>query len=311
MHKHSKVEMLRNKSYRLLMKLLRIDRDFRGGIKPYIGVCPYPRRSPLLLTLFNLQEIWRYFRDTRPTNGILQPTKTAEFSKNGRQALILGNGPSLNKLNSAAVIMSQPDVWVVNSFYKVEYAKSIQVTHYVISDRTHFTSENHYVEIINFINQREDLTLVLPHWSPKEFPGHPLFQFRHLFFDDRQKAAWSRNTSPMKPRGYLSLTLYKALGFANYLGYQEIFILGLDNTEFIGYASNANNEFVFSGNHAYVDPKTRRDFSADFLDGPAGAFIDVAHSFADLYRFKGPFKNLDTDSLSTAFPKTINHPWTS
>jgi hypothetical protein len=185
------------------------------------------------------------------------------------------------------------------------------VTHYVVSDRTHFISEEHYTRIVNFINKQDDVTLILPHWSPREFPGHPFLKIRHLFFDDRQKAAWSSNTLPIKPRGYLSLTLYKALGFANYLGYREIFVLGMDNTEFVGYGSNANNEFIFNGNHAFVDPNAQRDLSQVFLDGPAGAFIDIAHSLADLYKFKGPIKNLDTDSLTTAFPKLMNHPWAS
>ena len=293
------------------MKLLGIEKDFRGGAKPYIGLCPYPRRSPLLLTLFNLQELWRYLRDTRPTKEILHPTKAAKSSKSGRQALILGNGPSLNRLNSQAVNTSKPDVWVVNSFYNAKCADAISVTHYVISDRTHFTSETHYSKIINFIIKQEDITLVLPHWAPKEFPDHQLFQFKHLFFDDRQKAAWSRNTSPIKPRGYLSLTLYKALAFANFLGYEEILVLGMDNTEFVGYGSNVNNEFIFNGNHAFVDPKSIRNLSQDFLDGPAGAFIDIAHSLADLYRFNGPIKNLDPESLTTAFPKLVNHPWVS
>ena len=293
------------------MKLLGIEKDFRGGTRPYIGICPYPRRSPLLLTLFNLQELWRYLRDTRPTKGILSATKVIKSSKNGRRALVLGNGPSLSKLNSQAVNTSKPDVWVVNSFFNAKCADEISVAYYVISDRTHFASEAHYSKMVNFITKQEDITLVLPHWAPKEFPGHQLFQFKHLFFDDRQKAAWSRNTSPIKPRGYLSLTLYKALAFANFLGYEEILVLGMDNTEFVGYGSNVNNEFIFNGNHAFVDPKSRRNFSPDFLDGPAGAFIDVAHSLADLYRFNGSIKNLDPESLTTAFPKLVNHPWVS
>jgi hypothetical protein len=45
------------------------------------------------------------------------------------------------------------------------------------------------------------------------------------------------------------------------------------------------------------------------LDGPAGAFIDVAHALGDLYKFKGNIINLDPNSLTTAFPKVISHDW--
>lgn len=293
------------------MKLLGIEKDFRGGAKPYIGLCPYPKRSPLLLAFFNLQELWRYLRDARPTRGILSATRAIQSSKTGRRALVLGNGPSLNKLNSQAVRATKPDVWVVNSFYNAKCADFISVTHYVLSDRTYFTCKANAAKIVEFSSKQDAMTLVLPHWALKEFPDHVLFQIKHLFFDDRQKAAWSNNTSPIKPRGYLSLTLYKALAFANFLGYEEILILGMDNTEFMGYKSNFINEFIYNANHAFVDSKTSRNLSLDFLDGPAGAFVDVAHALADLYRFNGPIRNLDPDSLTTAFPKLRNHPWVS
>jgi hypothetical protein len=115
--------------------------------------------------------------------------------------------------------------------------------------------------------------------------------------------------SPVKPRGYIGLTLYKGLGFALYLGYKKIFILGMDNSEFLKYKSNVSNHILLYGNHAYQDLANSVDLSDYYLDGMASAFTHLAHNFGDLQKFKGPIVNLDVESLTTRFPKEVHHPW--
>jgi hypothetical protein len=300
--------ILWNFLYRTVLRAFRIRIDFRLNARDKIGVCPYPRRSPFLLTLINFQQLTRFLTSPRPTKTQLSGTKNLKNSKIGKTALVLGGGPSLGKLNIDRVKSDNPDIWVVNSFALSNAAKTLSPNYYVLSDVFYF-NRNYLLEPVMKILDVQNSTLVLPHWLTKDFPKHDTLNLKHIFFDDRELSAWSRNTSPLKARGYLSLTLYKALAFAIFMGYEKIYILGADNTEFLGYTSDISNRFLFGGVYDYEDPNGMVDVSHDFLDGPAGAFIDVAHALADLYKFKGPIINLDTKSLTTAFPKVENHPW--
>jgi len=49
------------------------------------------------------------------------------------------------------------------------------------------------------------------------------------FLSLAQLSIW-KNINPLMPRGYMSITLYKALAWCIYLGYKSIGVLGMDNT---------------------------------------------------------------------------------
>lgn len=279
-----------------------------------VGENPYPRRSVLALLLINIQEIHRFVFDVKPSRLQIKETKSLFNSKVQRKALILGNGPSINKLNRSIVKMDNPDIWVVNNFYRLKWARELDITHYVLTDPAHILlngdGRNKELEdILDFVIEKS-ATLILPHWAfemtmlQKKLP-----RIQTYYLDDRQLSAWSSNTSPIKPRGYLTITLYKALGFAIYLGYEEISILGMDNTLFKTHFSDAQNRVGQFGDYAYEDNGRIWDYTDSFLDGMAGAFTMYSHLFGDLAKFKGPIQNLDPESLTTAFPKTTNHRW--
>jgi hypothetical protein len=136
-----------------------------------------------------------------------------------------------------------------------------------------------------------------------------------FYFDDRELSAWTKNTNPTKPRGYVGLTLYKALAFAIFLGYEKIYVLGMDNTQFMAHRSDLQNSILLRSNHAYTSrleneiESVETNFSERTLDGMAGFFTTYSHIFADLRKFRGPVYNLDQFSLTTAFPKLEHHPW--
>ena len=222
-----------------------------------------------------------------------------------------GNGPSLAKLNSDNVSSGNPDIWVVNDFYKVRRTISLKVARYVLSDPAYLS------DMLNEINAKlkpvldyvklKNATLILPHWAKDkvliEFISTPRF-----YFNDRSLSARSKNTTPLKPRGYIGLTLCKALGFALYLGYKKVDILGMDNTEFLNYGSDEANRLPHFDNHTYQNSGNVFDMSNLYLDGMASACSSLSHNFGDLLKFKGPIVNLDDQSLTTRFPKEANHP---
>lgn len=308
------IQKCRQGLYGLLLKILRMSDDYKGDPRSLLGASPYPRRSPLLLLVFNLREINAYIGDRSDAKFFRPATRALRDSKVNSDALVLGNGPSLTKLNVNMVSKDNPDIWVINDFYKVTYAVDLKVTHYVLSDKAYFSGLPNEINsklkpVLDYVKSK-DACLILPHWA-KDLQLSRVSPVQVFYFDDRELAAWSKNTTPVKPRGYIGLTLYKGLGFALYLGYKKVFILGMDNSEFVNYSSDEANRLLLDGNHAYQDESATYDISNHYLDGMASAFSNLSHNFGDLLKFKGQIVNLDGRSLTTRFPKEAHHPWVS
>lgn len=300
-------------TYRVVLKFFCLGQTYRGTKRFKIGESPYPRRNPFLLTLLNLQQLVAYFKTPRMSRHQKLRIQSLKDSQIGKVVLILGNGPSLNRLDPVKVNSDSPDVWVLNDFYKVDIARKLKISHYTLSDKAHLEDINlggnfRFDSILEYvINQSSKL--VVPHWAEEHlleigFPSEKI-----LLFNDRDLSAWTRNIFPDKPRGYLGLTLYKSLAYALYLGYSEINILGMDNSEFLGLKSNLSNSILLFGNHAYATSDSAHDLSHRFMDGFAGAFTMYSHTFGDLAKFTGPIINLDKHSLTTQFKKIENHKW--
>ena len=109
----------------------------------------------------------------------------------------------------------------------------------------------------------------------------------------------------MKPRGYLSLTAYKALAVSIYLGYKEIFILGIDNTMYQTVDVDQDNLIHLDGNHFYED-LSKESSGTFYPSGMADLFYDYSLCFLDLRRCFGKQSNvthLDPYSKVDAFRK--------
>jgi hypothetical protein len=297
-----------------VLSLIGKKKDYRGNQRKFLGASPYPGRGLLTPIVLKFHELARFLASPHWTIKGRKATRQLKDSKSGNIALVLGNGPSVNKLNPSAIRELNVDVWVVNDFYKVNFAQDLKADYYVLSDMDYFSGPNlenraKLLPIVKYASTCKP-TFVLPHWMRDAQPTHLLHQFQIIYFDDREIASWSKNTNPCYPRGYIGLTLYKALAFAIFLNYKEIFLLGMDNTEFLKYKSDSDNRVLLEKFHGYQDDATNYDFSNHFLDGLAGAFVSYAHTFGDLNRFKGPIFNLDAESLSMAFQKLPKHLWT-
>jgi hypothetical protein len=299
--------------YKVLLTTLNLRVDYRLRERTRLGVSPYIRRSILILIFLNIQELYRAINSPRFSRKLHSQTKALKNSKLGKTALILGNGPSLSKLNAAEVKRDKPDIWVVNDFFRVEALKDLDISFYVLSDLAYLVQKtNEDNRLLNSIIKHckeMNVTFVLPHWFTSYDKNGIFGEKPTHYFDDRELSAWTRNIKPTKPRGYVSLTLYKALAYAIFMGYEKIYILGMDNTQFMAHTSDSKNRIILKGNHAYSSAHEVTDLSEHFLDGMAGAFTAYAHAFGDLRKFSGPIYNLDVDSLTNAFPKVLEHPW--
>lgn len=274
----------------------------------------YSGRSVTKLTLHRALEYLAYLRTEKPSPAALEEMKRLAGSGKGKVALVLGNGPSLNKLNTAAVANYCDDIYVVNGFFNLQMGQLVRPTHYCLSDPSYFYPKDdahtlRIEELKNFI-EKSNSVLVLPHTLATKgaFPNS-----KTLFFDDREKTLFSKNISPLRPRSYTSVTLYKALAVACHMEYDHIFILGLDNTEFYNYRGNLDNTTTMKQS-AYSTTKEgvsygEFDIHGLFVSGMAGRMQSYAHLFGDLRVFpKDKITNLDQNSLVDTFPKAHMHP---
>lgn len=238
--------------------------------------------------------------------------KKMHNSKSGKTALVLGNGPSLNTLNVDSVEEYVDDVFVCNDFYSLEISNSVKADYYCLSDPYYFVHLKKFSDnkkLVKYLENTQSI-LYVSHFYRRYLKT---LNLPYLLFNDREWFFFNWSVSPIRPRSYSSVTIYKGLALACYLGYSRIYILGIDNTEFISYRSNLVNDIYVDSESNYASPvKGPQDPSKLFLKFPgdlAGRLHSIANLFHDLRLFsKYPITNLDPNSLITSFPKVMSHP---
>lgn len=270
-------------------------------------------RSVIRLTVHNLVQYVEFFKRRGPSKELLAATKALRNSKEGKKALVLGSGPSIEKLIPDNVPSEFDDIFVVNNFYLHSISQRIIPDYYCLSDPNYFVSDKTNAihtdsDVYEYI-EKNDITLLISHFYRNFKPTHSV---KKLFFDDREWRNGRKNISPLGPRSYGSFTLYKALAFACFLGYDEICILGLDNTEFKSYIGSSDNKIYVDNATNYAKSSVHLEKSKlpeGFTSGMAGRMQSHALQFGDLNKFsKFNIINLDSSSLVDAFRKAQNHP---
>ena len=236
-------------------------------------------------------------------------------SKSTKTALVLGAGPSADLLVTSKIPEFVDDIFVINGFNSLTLAGEITPSYYGLSDPAHFgLLENRQLdernEILDYV-KKCGATLILPHTA---FGSEVFDRHEKLFFDDRELTFFNNSTSPIRPRGYGSTTIYKMLAAACYFGYETIYILGVDNTNFLNYEGRIDNKLVDLGQNTanrktHVKSSLIQDYELEFTSGIAGRMQSYAHLFGDLLKFpSSQIMNLHKKSLVDAFPKLESHP---
>jgi hypothetical protein len=126
-----------------------------------------------------------------------------------------------------------------------------------------------------------------------------------IYFNDKEFTLFGKNLNPCFPRGYSSITILKTIAVALYMGYDKIYILGVDNTEFKSLVGDIDNNILLDTISAYDKSSIipmRYVYSS--AGGIAGQFLQYSTWFGDFAKFpKDKVVNLNTDSLIDVFPK--------
>lgn len=112
----------------------------------------------------------------------------------------------------------------------------------------------------------------------------------------------SMSIRPDRPRSYESMTLYKALALALWMGHSRVFVIGMDNTYPRDLYCDPENHLWHRERHADRDD-SRTDWSQLYCS-VGDALLGFSLLFTDLRKFRDDrILNLDCYSLTDAFAK--------
>jgi len=230
-------------------------------------------------------------------------------SHKNQKAIVVGNGPSQGLLSLDTMLRFKSNggrVIVVNFWTENKLLSKCIPDYLVISDPATLTNKDPDLEYKNknlwaYLLRHKEILLIAPLNRVCELKGI-IGHDRVIGFCDSEIRMWSKNTAPVYPRGYLSMTLYKALAMAKWMGFSRIYVIGMDNTYPRNlYCDNLNrilNLEVHAGGEDYISDLSARYHSiAEILEDLVDLFYD-AKKFSD-----ETVVNLDPFSLTDAFNK--------
>ena len=265
----------------------------------------------ILKKLNSLRAMRNYFIEI--LNGWKWLLMTKKLKGRGRavKAIVIGNGPSQGFLNESGLCKfkaSGGEVICVNLWTENEILRSVVPTYMVVSDVRMFSTsvpeflKNRHDRLVDFMHKHTSIGLICPLNRCDELAD--IFGVNRIVgFVDTELRMWSSNISPLYPRGYLSMTLYKALALAIWFDYKNIYLIGMDNTYPRDIYCDVNNSFIMLETHAN-STDIANDQSALF-GSIADGMNECAKIFFDVLKFQNKkILNLDPYSLTDAFRKT-------
>lgn len=223
------------------------------------------------------------------------------------EVFVLGNGPSLKTLNFQELKTKQSagtKVICVNYFPLYSNKADLIPDYLVISDRGMVpkSEDNLSQRLWKWIAENPKVILFLPYTWSDFFSDAPV-KNEIIYFNDLSMEGITSNINPVKPRGYLSMTAYKALAIACYITSGNIYIVGIDNSNFYKIRGTKDNEIVQESFHFEDLWNGHWKLSSIGMDA-SGYFYDLAVLFKNLGYFKNEsIYNLHQESLVDVFPK--------
>lgn len=161
----------------------------------------------------------------------LAKTNNLKNSKKGRPALLVASGPSadkvLSKIHSSYDFKNKIDIAVVNSYYGSAYSESIIPNYYFLADPLYWElkdkKDNKIENLLGYLKSNPSVKPVIPFLFEDIIHDRENYYFNNLTFYKKRKklSAVKANLLPS------SVSLY-ALSFLYFLGYEPIYICGLD-----------------------------------------------------------------------------------
>jgi len=245
--------------------------------------------------------------------GALSGLKALAGSARGKEVLVIANGPSAWRVNARAVAKAQREgsllVIATNYFLSSPLASTITPDFLVWSDSVFHPSHANENPSWQELESRESVRVMAP-WTWRHKVPTSL-QDRFVFFDNDTLETWSRNISPLRPRGYDGTNGVKALSLGIHLEAERINVIGLDLSYFKNFSVDENNHLIRNPTHLAGTDSGTQNLSDTTIAGISDALYSTAGQFHYLRTLfaKHAIVNLDPQSLVDAFDKVSNHPF--
>ena len=234
-------------------------------------------------------------------------SRTYALSKSAKKnrALVIGNGPSQGCLSAHELdqfVKSGGETYCVNYWNQNKKLSKHIPTWMVFSDP--FTFHKTFprsVNLIKYLKKNHLIKIIVPTSYIKQIQSLEIKNEIYCFLDV-ELSIW-KNINPLLPRGYISITLFKALAWSIYLGYKSIGVIGMDNTLPKNIYNDKYNRVHCVENNAGSDNRLLVDVSSYHLN-VSSYYYDVFRIFDNLDYFPNKnIVNLDIYSLTDRFKK--------
>jgi len=260
-----------------------------------------------------LVRVAEFFYFNLPNWRSIKKIKALKNTKIGKSAFVFAGGSSISKLDAGKIFEYKQkgfDIFAGNSFITSDLGQKNTPDYYFLSDDKFFKqNENNgndfFSSVVDSI-QKLSIPVFIPHRYAKLVNKN----LNSFVFNDTIDLFSNNITDLTKPRPYVSMTLYKALSLACFMGYSKIYICGFDNDYFKKYQCNENNEIFYEDKHFYTDEigeNTIRKVDKNVHKSMASLLLHISTLFSGLEKFKNyPIINLDKESLVDCFNKHHN-----
>jgi len=218
----------------------------------------------------------------------------------GGQALLIATGPSADTLDIRDAIAFQRSggkIFAINRYHLLSIARSLNPNFFVFADPgyTDFSTKNTSMrEVWDHVETCPGSYVCLPTNARIDQVSK---QCNLLYFNGTGLEGWTRNVSPMRARGYVNLTAFAALSIIQFMGFEKIYMIGVDNDVFRYLELDGDGKLVIGSHHAYSESASPQS-TVGLADTMQGALEDYARYFHGLTMFEtSKVINLNQNSI--------------
>jgi hypothetical protein len=241
------------------------------------------------------------------------------------KCFIFATGPSVNEMDldlvQSCITNEGFSVIGVNSFNSSDLATRFSPRYALISDPCYLDEPEtskykpKFIADLERMKSIKNLTLILPHQWFDRISELNLFpaQEKAFFFNCENFPAKPTGCNLLAQRYYVSLTAYKAIIAAAYMGFREIYLLGFDEDYVSGLSIDENNHIIWQDRHFYPDDEAykRRDMTVEanltfevYCANIIRSCISQRKINSDVQSLGGAVFNCNPNSYVIGFPKT-------
>jgi hypothetical protein len=243
---------------------------------------------------------------------IISKTVKIKNTKNGKNVILLATGKSLSIIDLKKIKQLREknyEIFSLGGFLASEASKEVDIDYYLLSDERTIFPEKYNLEINLKNTILKTVKLIIEKkiklFLPTQVYEKHCFKNNEIYYFNNLADKMTTNISDItKYYGYGSISGLKALSICKYLGYDNIYFIGLDNDHWNNIKVNSSNKIFQVNRHFYDNDKVhRKNLNIDSISSLLKKSSEIFKAYEKFRKYS--IINLDPDSLIDCFDK--NH----